>query len=94
MTLTLRILLVLALTLVLSWLAYHSALFDALYSSQSWQAAYIWLAARFRVIGPEQGDNLVMAMTLGLSWLLASVGVTLGSCAVAGCLRRLNRVSE
>lgn len=88
MTITLRILLVLALTLVLSWLAYHSALFDALYSSQGWQAAYIWLAARFRVIGPEQGDNLVMAMTLGLAWLAASVGVTLGLYAVHGFRQR------
>lgn len=94
MTIILRILLVLALTLVLSWLAYHSALFDALYSSKSWQATYIWLAARFRVIGPEQGDNLLMAMTLGLSWLLASAGVTLGSCAMRGCLRQRNREAD
>lgn len=87
MTLALRLLLVLLLTLLLSSLAYHGPWFDALYSSHGWAAAYIWLAARFQVIGPEQGDNLVLAMTLGLSLLVALVVVGLGGWG----LRRLQR---
>jgi|GEM_PF-4730283 len=75
----LKAVVVLALTIVIAKIAYVWSALDPIFDSHAWRQLYLMLATWFNVIGPEEGDNLVMAVVLAASFLLALLIVVLGS---------------